>query len=591
MSMLKRNLYLAIASIAVLYITSLSLFAQTTEQLRQHVFKLASDEMKGRPVGGDADQMAARYILEQMKKAGLKPMAEKGFQSFNLVASVQAGPGITLSIGGHSLEYGSEYSLYAFSASTKLEADVVYAGFGIVMQNDTLARNDYDNLDVKGKWVVVLRGDPMPERNDSPFIPFSDARTKAMLARDRGAAGLIITSGKRNNAQDELAPLIFDRSVSDVGIPVIDLKRSAADRYLLPEGFSADSLEAKAIKGKSSSIRIGHTIAAITQLEKKTVTTQNVVAALYAPKASDEWLVIGAHYDHLGMGGPGSGSRMPETPAVHYGADDNASGVAGLLWLAKKLNAQRGKLKRNVVFVAFGAEELGLIGSRYFVRNLPFPKEKVVAMINLDMIGRLNEKQSVMAAGTGTSSVWEPMLNRLAEGTGLSLAFSPEGFGASDHASFYAEGIPVLFFTTGAHSNYHTPNDTPDKINYSGMQQVLGLIGAVSLELAQSADRPDFREAGPRERVASRRGFRVTFGIMPGFADTGGNGLNVDGVTKGGPADQAGMKKGDRIVGINGLPVKDIYDYMNRLKTIKPGERVNVDLIRNNEPMILVVEL
>lgn len=591
MSMLKRNLYLAIASIAVFYITSLSLFSQTTEQLRQHVYKLASDEMKGRPVGGDADQMAARYILEQMKKAGLKPMAEKGFQSLNLVASVQAGPGNTLSIGGHSLEYGSEYSLYAFSASTKLEADVVYAGFGIVMQNDTLARNDYDNLDVKGKWVVVLRGDPMPERNDSPFIPFSDARTKAMLARDRGAAGLIITSGKRNNAQDELAPLIFDRSVSDVGIPVIDLKRSAADSYLLPEGFSADSLEARAIKGKSSSIRIGHTIAATTQLEKKTVTTQNVVAAIYAPKASDEWLVIGAHYDHLGMGGPGSGSRMPETPAVHYGADDNASGVAGLLWLAKKLNAQRGKLKRNVIFVAFGAEELGLIGSRYFVRNLPFPKEKVVAMINLDMIGRLNEKQSVMAGGTGTSSVWEPTLNRLAEGTGLSLAFSPEGFGASDHASFYAEGIPVLFFTTGAHSDYHTPNDTPDKINYSGMQQVLGLIGAVSLELAQSADRPDFREAGPRERVTSRRGFRVTFGIMPGFADTGGNGLNVDGVTKGGPADQAGMKKGDRIVGINGLPVKDIYDYMNRLKTIKPGERVNVDLIRNNEPMILVVEL
>lgn len=589
--MLKRSLFLAIASLAVLYITSLSIFAQTTEQLRQHVYKLASDEMQGRPVGGDADQTAARYILEQMKKAGLKPLANKGLQSFNLVASVQAGPGNTLSIGGHSLEYGSEYSLYAFSASTKLEADVVYAGFGIVMQNDTLARNDYDNLDVKGKWVVVLRGDPMPERNDSPFIPFSDARTKAMLARDRGAAGLIITSGKRNNAQDELAPLIFDRSVSDVGIPVIDLKRSAADSFLLPEGFAADSLEVQAIKGKSASLTIGRTIAATTQLEKNTVTTQNVVAAIHAPKASDEWLVIGAHYDHLGMGGPGSGSRMPETPAVHYGADDNASGVAGLLWLAKKLNTQRGKLKRNVIFVAFGAEELGLIGSRYFVRNLPVPKEKVVAMINLDMIGRLNEKQSVMAGGTGTSSVWEPMLNRLAEGTGLSLAFSPEGFGASDHASFYAEGIPVLFFTTGAHSDYHTPNDTPDKINYFGMQQVLTLVGAVSLDILQSQTRPDFREAGPRERVASRRGFRVTFGIMPGFADTGGNGLNVDGVTKGGPADQAGMKKGDRIVGINGLPVKDIYDYMNRLKTIKPGERVNVDLIRNNEPMILVVEL
>ncbi|HMM11297.1 MAG TPA: M20/M25/M40 family metallo-hydrolase [Bacteroidales bacterium] len=577
--------------IAILLCPCEPLFAQNKETLKQQVFTLSADDMQGRPVGGEADARAAGYILGQMLKAGLKPMAENGFQHFNLIASVEPGDNNSLQICDEQLVYGQHYSLYAFSASVNTTAPVVFAGFGIVMQNDTLARDDYKDLDVKGKWVLVLRGDPMPERNDSPFIPYSDARTKAMLARDRGAVGLIVTSGKRNNAQDDLAPLIFERSVSDAGIPVIDLRRSAADRFLLPEGYTADSLEANAIKGHYHAMSFPCTISATTHLLKKSVQTQNVMAALTSPSASDEWLVIGAHYDHLGMGGPGSGSRMPETPAIHYGADDNASGVAGMLWLAEKLTTHRSKLKRNVLFVAFGAEELGLVGSKHFVRNMPFPKEKVVAMINLDMIGRLNERQSLMAGGTGTSSVWEALLNRLNEEAGLSLSFSSEGFGASDHASFYAEGIPVLFFTTGAHSDYHTPNDTPDKINFEGMQQVLGLIGAVSLELATSDGRPDFREAGPRERVASRRGFRVTFGIMPGFADTGGNGLNVDGVTKGGPADLAGMKKGDRITGINGLAVKDIYDYMNRLKTIKPGERVNVDIVRNNEPLILVVEL
>lgn len=583
--------FVTIVCSAAVLLNSPPLTAQTAEKLLSYVYTLASDTLKGRPVGGDADMQAASFILRKMVEAGLKPMANNGFQPFNLVASVQPGSENSLRIANQVIEYGSHYSLYAFSASMSVEAPVVFAGFGIIMQNDSISRDDYSKLDVKGKWVLVLRGDPMPERNDSPFIPFADARTKAMLARDRGAAGLIITSGKRNNAQDDLAPLIFDRSVSDVGIPVIDLKRSAADRYLLPPALTADSLEALSILNTYMDIGITAKVSATTHLEKKYVETRNVVAALTASPVSDEWLIIGAHYDHLGMGGPGSGSRMPETQAIHFGADDNASGVAGVLWLAENLFKQRKKLKRNVLFVAFGAEELGLIGSKYFVRNMPVPKEKVIAMINLDMIGRLNEKKSVMAGGTGTSPMWEPMLTRLTNGSDLSLAFSQEGFGASDHASFYAEGIPVLFFTTGAHSDYHTPNDTPDKINYVGMEQLLALIGAVSLELAQSPDRPEFREAGPRERQSSRRGFRVTFGIMPGFADTGGNGLNVDGVTKGGPADLAGIKKGDRITGINGLSVKDIYDYMNRLKTLKPGERVNVDVIRNNEPLILVVEL
>jgi aminopeptidase YwaD len=207
------------------------------------------------------------------------------------------------------------------------------------------------------------------------------------------------------------------------------------------------------------------------------------------------------------------------------------------------------------------------------------------------MIGRLNDKNAISIGGTGTATQWEEILNRHLSGNTLTAAYSPEGFGASDHASFYAENIPVLFFSTGAHSDYHTPADTWDKINYVGLSEVMTLAESIATELLNGSDRLTFQEAGPKERSGGRRGFKVTLGIMPDFTSSDADGLGVGGVTKGAPAERAGMLKGDKITGLNGMPVGTIYDYMNRLKQLKPGQRVNVDIVRNGEKMVLIVDL
>jgi hypothetical protein len=259
--------------------------------------------------------------------------------------------------------------------------------------------------------------------------------------------------------------------------------------------------------------------------------------------------------------------------------------------MASQLAALEEKPRRSLVVVAFGAEELGLLGSSFFAKNMPFESTAVQAMVNFDMIGRLNEKRSIVIGGTGTSAETEDLLDQLKSRHELQLSYSPEGFGASDHASFYAQDIPVFFISTGAHSDYHTPGDTWDKINYDGMVEILYFNEDLLLELLNRDERLSFKEAGPKQRTTGRRGFKVTLGIMPDFTSSATDGLGVGGVTKGGPADRAGMLKGDKIVGINGMPVGTIYDYMNRLKKLKAGERANVDVMRNGEKVILIVEL
>ena len=521
---------------------------------------------------------------------GLKPLFNQGIQDFNVVTSVEAAPDNMLSINNIPAVYGTDFSLFSFSGNESFEAEIVFAGFGMKISTDSLIWNDYEGLDVKNKWVLILKGDPEPANNNSKFIPFADARTKVMFAKDQGAKGVIFTGGIQNNKADELVPLLFERAVISAGIPVIDVKRSFMNA-LLAQNQCIDSLEVAAAQGKK--IEAGKLLAsAKVALIRNEVTTHNIAYMLESshPVLKDEYIIIGAHYDHLGMGGQGSGSRTPDTLAPHVGADDNASGVAMVLELARRFAADRAP-NRSLIFALFGAEEMGLLGSAHLSRNLPVAKQNIVAMLNYDMVGRLNESNAVAVGGTGTAVETEALLNSLAEGSPLKFSYSPEGFGASDHASFYAIDLPVMFFSTGAHSDYHTPADTPDKINYQGMNLIADHGQQLIAKLANSDQKLTFREAGPKERTSGRRGFKVVLGIMPDFTSTATDGLGVGGVTKGGPADRAGMKKGDKITGLNGMPVGTIYDYMNRLKQLKPGQRVNVDIVRAGEPMIMIVDL
>jgi hypothetical protein len=591
--MLRKYFYLFIIQFVVI-----ASFAQqqsiSVESIRTNLSWLASDSLKGRFPGTVEDVVTASFIKNKFKKAGLSFYNNNAFQSFEVVTSVLPGDNNSMSINGISGTYNTDYSVFGFSTNASSESEIVFAGFGMIIDTDSLKWNDYENIDVTGKWVLVLKGDPEPENNDSKFIPFADTRAKAMYAKDKGAAGILFIGGKKNNPKDEITPLLFERSVISSGIAAIDLKAAWAAKLLFPSTPALDSIETLMMQGvKPNLFNIDCKINAVTELIQHKVTTQNIVGYIEGNDAilKNEYIIIGAHYDHLGFGGEGSGSRMPDTVAVHHGADDNASGVSGIIELSAQIAKNKNGFKRSLIVVAFSAEEMGLLGSRYFVKNLPVSKDKIIAMLNFDMIGRLNEKKSISVGGTGTAVEWEQMLNDLSAESGLTMAFSPEGFGASDHASFYAENIPVLFFSTGAHADYHTPMDVWEKINFEGLKMVLDLGDTMLVKLLNSSNRLTFQEAGPKERTTGRRGFKVTLGIMPDFTSTDTDGLGVGGVTKGAPAERAGMLKGDKIVGLNGMPVGTIYDYMNRLKQLKPGQRVNVDIIRAGAKIVLIVDL
>jgi hypothetical protein len=590
-----------IISLIILLLTGFSVLAQiaepeiTTKELEAHVYFLASDELEGRKPGTNGGMEAARYIRDQFISFGLKPIGENGFQYFNVTTGITKGVDNKLALNDSIFELNIDFIPMPFSSDADVTAEVVFAGFGFEIDHDSLQWNDYKDIDAEGKWVLILRGDPEPDKEESLFISSSSDRDKALLARDNKAAGVLLVNGPQFG--DKLLSGTFDRVTADVGIPVINISQSVANIILKNSGKNINDLEKEIIKNmQTASFTTGEVVSGTTELIKNEVQTQNVVAIIEGSDSTlkDEFIVIGAHYDHLGFGGEGSGSRTPDTMAIHNGADDNASGTAGIIELAEKLSNNKDQLKRSIVIMAFGAEEMGLLGSQFFTSNALVDLKDVKAMFNFDMIGRLDTTDAgVMVAGTGTAVEFESWLASYEEESDLAFNHSPEGYGASDHASFYASNVPVLFFTTGAHPDYHTPADDADKINYEGQKEILDYAYPLIVDIANRDNNLTYQEAGPKERTggAGRRGLKVKLGIMPDFTATENDGLGVGGVTAGGPASKAGMLKGDKIIAINGMAITNIYDYMNRLKKLKPGETISVDIMRNDQKKVLVVVL
>ena len=563
----------------------------TVSDIRENIEYLASDSLKGRKAGEPGGKLAAEYIRSKFEAAGLELLDENGFQYFNLVASAELGDGNELTIGDRSYEAGVDFQPYAFSANTEVEAGLVFAGYGIEVDRDSLKWNDFDGVDVSGKWIMVLQGDPDLDNPNSPYLEFSTERAKGLTASDRNAAGLILVAGPKFSEQDELSSLFFDKNSSRFSIPVLQVTRALANELLEGTGETVASLESKMEEQKKGlNLTTDATLKVKVDVQLKETTTQNVVAMLPGidPVLKDEYIVVGGHYDHLGMGGPGSGSRAVDTVGVHNGADDNASGISAVIQLAEKLAGEKSN-KRSIIFAAFGAEEMGLVGSKAFTNEPPIDLENVEAMFNFDMVGRLDSLKALSIGGTKTSIETEEILTDL--NTGFKLAFSGEGIGPSDHASFYLQNIPVFFFSTGAHPDYHTPQDDADRINYEGAKAVMDYAEKVVLEVANRDENLTFQEAGSKFQRSRGGRFKVTFGIMPDYAGLEERGMRVDGVTKDKPAYRAGMKKGDIITAIEGKPVKNIYDYMARLQTLEAGTRVSVDIIRNDKPTVLIVEL
>jgi len=565
----------------------------TKKELSQHVNFLSSDSLKGRMTGEPGDSIAAAYIKEELASNGLEPVSGDGFQRYRVAKKVVPGKNNVLTADGIIFTPEKDFTPAGFTSNSSHESEIVFAGYGFNLNNDSLKWDDYKDLDVKGKWLMILRADPEVDSLRSRYLAFSGDRDKALLAKDMGAAGVLLVSGYAFDPKDEFEPLNFqDHSV---GIPVIRIKREMADKMLEKSKNSIAALEKNLNETRQPHcFPTGIILNGTSEIIREDDNTRNVVMLLPGEEddLKEEYVIIGAHFDHIGMGGPGSSSRAVDTVGAHHGADDNASGVSLMLELAEKFAMNEGSHPRSILFIGFSGEEMGLLGSKYFTENPGIDLSKVNAMINLDMVGRLQETGVLQISGAGTSEEFKNLIATRLDTTAIKLNITDEGYGPSDHSSFYGKNIPVLFFTTGPHLDYHTPGDTYDKINFEGMITISDLVYKITSDLVSVPEKLKFRESGPKVepgRVMRRKG--VTLGIMPDFAGNVKNGLRADFVTPGKPAGLGGMIKGDIITAINGKSVNNIQDYMFRMGQLKHGQTINVEVLRDEKKLILLIQL
>lgn len=566
----------------------------TAEEIKQHITFLASDVLKGRDSGTEEIKTAAVYISDEFKNYGLEPLFKGDYlQEFPFIKTIELTDknNLSFSFEGNEIKpkLEEEFITVPFSGNSDVNAKLVFAGFGISAPD--LGYDDYDGIDVKDKIVIVFRNTPEPNVAHSGFDMHSPLRKKASVARDKGAAAIIFVNPyDENKTTDDLVEFNYDRGGSIAGFSAVNVKKNFIEQLFQSEGISFKEVYDKIIETKKpSSFELKNAFAKIsTEVKEVEATSWNVGGFLEGndPELKNEWIIIGAHFDHLGMGEEGSLYRGDE-PQIHNGADDNASGTTGVLELAEKFASEKDQMKRSIAFFTFSGEELGLLGSNYLVNNLPFPVEDAVTMINMDMIGRMKDS-SLIVYGTGTSSSWKDILNKYNEYR-FKLTFNDEGFGPSDHSSFYGKKIPVLFFFTGTHEDYHKPSDDTEKINLTGEENILKYVYNVVSEIDQNNDRPDYLLV---ERKATGQMFarKVYVGTVPDFASNV-DGYKISGVSEGSPAQLAGLQGGDIIISFGGKKISNIYDFTYALGDFVPGDVVDVIVKRGNEEITFQIKL
>ena len=563
-------------------------FGETKKHLN-HVKYLASDDLEGRKPGTEGGKKAAEYIKNTFVKNGLELYEGTGFQYFDVTTNAYLGSKNALSYNDIKFNVDTDFIPLSFGQNTSLDTSIFIAGYGFDFSNDSLEWNDYRNENCKGKWVMILRGSPDENNPHGQFYEHSSLRKKSIVAKDNEAAGVIFVSSSNFDQEDKLIKLSYDQSQNDIGIPIIHIRRNIADQILKNQDTSVDELEfeAKSQKNKFVHFSTNERLFVTTDVGFEKKKTQNVIGFLPGKNAKlkEEYIVIGAHYDHIGYGGDGSGSRRPYINAVHNGADDNASGVSVILELSEMLSKVSNQ--RTIYFVAFGAEEMGLIGSKYFVNSNFLSSEKIQIMINLDMIGRLNDKKTLSIGGTKTAENLEKIIKASVNKSSLNATYSGDGYGPSDHSSFYIKNVPVMYAFTGGHNDYHTPNDDFDKINYKGLEKIENLLFSTVNEF-DKIDKLKFQKTSEKNTGRPAR-FKVTLGIMPDYVFKEIKGLRIDAVTPGRPAYKAGILSGDIIIEINNKSVSDIYEYMHRLGEINPGDTVDVKVLRSKKELIFPV--
>jgi aminopeptidase YwaD len=637
----------------------------SVDSLRAHIEYLASDKLEGRRTGTATAQIAAEYIARQFSRYGLRrsigrdlpgmsvleaDSPNRYLQKFPYVAGVELGKNnsfkVTLTSANTGETQGSfktqttevfrvgeDWLPLGLSVSGKVEdMPAVLVGYGLSISE--LKYDDYAGADVAGKVAIAFSGTPDGDNPHGQFARYDNVRWKATAAHAAGAKALIVIVSESNFKDDRLAHLQYDNSAGDAGIPVIAISREAAAKLFAADSSVLADMERRLRAQKPHADEDGPAkpprffveVSLSTDVVRREVSAANVVGILDGsdPVLKKEVIVIGAHYDHLGRGG--EGSLAPKEGEIHHGADDNASGTAGVLELARIYAAQRPRPRRTLVFIAFSGEEEGLLGSNYYVNHPIVPLADTVAMINMDMIGR-SRNNKLIVGGMGTAPEWRqviadanaaeqinvtaapesqmgsrastaasrgvPIVSSINGQTIVSLVLdkpfdltlSEDGFGPSDHSSFYAKQIPVLFFWTGTHDDYHKPSDTADKINYPDEARILTVVSRVIHDIDISDKRPVYAVA-KSESTGRSMGFRVYLGTIPNYADSN-DGLLLDGVREDSPAAKAGLKAGDRIVKLAGKEVHNVYDYTYALGEMKAGQEYEIELMRGGERLTL----
>ncbi|HLK47290.1 MAG TPA: M28 family peptidase [Bryobacteraceae bacterium] len=572
-----------------------------------HVKYLASPEMRGRATGSPELEKAADYIARQFRSIGLKPLqGDSYFQPFSVTTNARLGHDnrFEYTEGGttQKLKPGEDFRPFNFSSRGKVRGGVVFAGYGITAQE--YHYDDYEGLNVKDKLVLILRHEPQEFDEHSVFdgkiyTEHAQFASKATNAKNHGARGVILINDTFNHRGEADDLEKFERTVGpgDAGIPFVQIKEEVAARWISDAGRSLEEIATaidRDLKPQSFALRDSIEVREEIDLERAVKTVRNVAG--YLPGETAEYAIIGAHYDHLGLGEQYSMAPQQAGTAVHPGADDNASGTAGVIELARWFAGQP-KQKRGILFMTFAGEELGLLGSSYYVRHPEMPLARAVAMINLDMIGRVREGK-VYIGGVATGSNLRATLEPLLAHYPMHIDFSDTtGYGSSDHTSFTTQQVPVLFFFSGLHGDYHKPSDTWDKIDAPDSAKLLGLIAEVGKQLCSEEERPLFvRVEEPKNPHAgsiagsSSSGYGPEFGSVPDFTEIP-NGVRFADIRPGTPAAQAGLKAGDILVEFDGKPISNLYDFTYALRSKKPGDMVTVKVLRGSDTVTASVLL
>jgi Tol biopolymer transport system component/Zn-dependent M28 family amino/carboxypeptidase len=608
--------------------------AETTADFREldlmkHVDYLCHPALEGRMTGTPGERKATAYVAAYFDYLGLQPAGDNGswFQSFDFSAGAQLGPNNSLTENGNSYELNKQWRPLTFSKTGKIEpAAVVFAGYGIVAPKDG-EQEEYDSyvhLDVKDKWVLMFRY--LPEKASDAqrqhLQYHSNLRKKAMDARDKGARGIIIVSGPTSMAREQLVPLEKDFSMSGSSVAAISVTDEVAAAWFQQAGEDMGKLQEALDSGKP---KMGFELANVKlsaeiEMTQVNATGRNVIGRLVVGESpSEQAILVGAHIDHLGNGRSGNSlARDDESTYIHFGADDNASGVAAMLEIAEYLAKQKkeGKLKgkRDIIFAGWSGEELGLLGSQHYVEQLQAalkPAEaqpgtapvapvaaahaglaapssiapRIAACLNMDMVGRYNG--SLVLQGISSSPYWNKAAEKNAT-VGLTLKLSNDTNLPTDASSFYRAGVPILAAFTGSHTDYHTPRDTADKLNYADMSRIARLMGLVARGLVTDEQVPNYTEAKTETVERPRAAMRAYLGSIPEY---GGDvkGVLLGGVTADSPLDKAGVKKGDVIVELAGRKVENVYDYTYAIEALKIGQETTITVLRGEEKVELKV--